>query len=74
MDKTENNHTQNIPEGFDPEKEFIFIDQDVPIKKKEPVPKKDPIKVFSSKDELYTEMVNQNTYTDIIDTILRYLK
>lgn len=74
MDKSKNNHTQNYLEGFDPEKEFLFVDSEPPMPKTDPVVKKDPLKVISSKDDLYLEMVNQNTYTDIVDTILRYLK
>jgi hypothetical protein len=69
MDKSK---TMEIPAGFDPETEFLFADPDTPIKKSPP--KKDPLKTCKDKNELYQEMLNQNTYTDIVDTILKYLK
>jgi hypothetical protein len=36
-------------------------------------PKKETV-VISNVSELFQEMVKQNTYTDILDVVLRYLK
>jgi hypothetical protein len=36
--------------------------------------KKEPKKVIKSKDELFTELLMQNTYTDMVEITLKYLK
>ena len=70
MEKVANS---KVPKDFDPETEFLFVDSE-PEMPKEPKKIEKEVKKIGSLDELYEEMVLQNTYTDIVDTILRYLK
>ena len=59
MDKTK---SMEIPAGFDPETEFLFVDPDTPVKKSPP--KKDPLKIIkdTTKFEKNIELVRDDSY------------
>ena len=68
---------RNVPEKFDPSTHLLIMDSESdekppPAKTQKVIDKEK--KVPENRDALFEAMVKQNTYTDITDLLLRFLK